>query len=100
MNVLNLLTTYQKKQIVEFLSYHECDASSNHEPDLNCLVKLQAQNIRQRHLIYLTGDFLSLYVSKRNHKSVFVLYIILYIVYSICIGALTKRFTDWFLCIN
>ncbi|MCJ8744545.1 hypothetical protein PDJAM_G00119910 [Pangasius djambal] len=54
LNVLNLLTTYHKKQIVEFLSYHECDAPSHQAPDLDCLVKLQAQNIRQRHVIYLT----------------------------------------------
>ncbi|KAK3512544.1 hypothetical protein QTP70_015631, partial [Hemibagrus guttatus] len=54
LNVLNLLTTYHKKQIVEFLPYHECDAPSHQAPDLECLVKLQAQNTRQRHVIYLT----------------------------------------------
>lgn len=53
-NVLNLMTTYHKKQIVEFLSYHECDTPSHQAPDLDCLVKLQAQNTRQRHVIYLT----------------------------------------------
>ncbi|XP_076850394.1 protein TASOR isoform X2 [Brachyhypopomus gauderio] len=53
-SVLNLLTVYHKKQIVEFLSYHECDAQSHPAPDLDCLVKLQAQNIRQRHVIFLT----------------------------------------------
>ncbi|XP_058230275.1 protein TASOR isoform X2 [Hemibagrus wyckioides] len=54
LNVLDLLTTYHKKQIVEFLPYHECDAPSHQAPDLECLVKLQAQNTRQRHVIYLT----------------------------------------------
>ncbi|XP_035376057.1 protein TASOR [Electrophorus electricus] len=54
LSVLNLLTMYHKKQIVEFLSYHECDAQSHQAPDLDCLVKLQAQNIRQRHVIFLT----------------------------------------------
>ncbi|XP_060713890.1 protein TASOR isoform X1 [Tachysurus vachellii] len=54
LNVLNLLMTYHKKQIVEFLPYHECDAPSHQAPDLDCLVKLQAQNTRQRHVIYLT----------------------------------------------
>ncbi|TSM44155.1 Protein TASOR [Bagarius yarrelli] len=54
LNVLNLLTTYHKKQIVEFLPYHECDGPLHRAPDLDCLVKLQAQNTRQRHVIYLT----------------------------------------------
>ncbi|KAL6464892.1 hypothetical protein MHYP_G00272090 [Metynnis hypsauchen] len=54
LNILNLLTTYHKKQIVEFLSYHECDGQSRQAPDLDCLVKLQAQNIGQRHVIFLT----------------------------------------------
>uniref|UniRef100_A0A3B4EM89 DUF3715 domain-containing protein n=1 Tax=Pygocentrus nattereri TaxID=42514 RepID=A0A3B4EM89_PYGNA len=54
LNILNLLTMYHKKQIVEFLSYHECDGQSRQAPDLNCLVKLQAQNIGQRHVIFLT----------------------------------------------
>lgn len=62
LNVLNLLTTYHKKQIVEFLSYHECDSPSHQAPDLDCLVKLQAQNIQQRHVIYLTGDFIFIIV--------------------------------------
>ncbi|KAI4881039.1 hypothetical protein NFI96_027968 [Prochilodus magdalenae] len=54
LNILNLLTAYHKKQIVEFLSYHECDGQSRQAPDLDCLVKLQAQNIGQRHVIFLT----------------------------------------------
>ncbi|XP_062842638.1 protein TASOR [Trichomycterus rosablanca] len=54
LDVLNLLTTYHKKQIVEFLSYHECDSPLHQAPDLNCLVKLQAQHIQQRHVIFLT----------------------------------------------
>lgn len=66
LNVLNLLMTYHKKQIVEFLSYHECDAPSHQAPDLDCLVKLQAQNIRQRHVIYLTGDFVFIFICIRS----------------------------------
>ncbi|KAG9260194.1 protein TASOR, partial [Astyanax mexicanus] len=54
LSILNLLAMYHKKQIVEFLSYHECDGQSRQAPDLDCLVKLQAQNIRQRHVIFLT----------------------------------------------
>ncbi|KAI5093383.1 protein TASOR [Silurus meridionalis] len=66
LNVLNLLTTYHKKQIVEFLSYHECDAPSHQAPDLDCLVKLQAQNIRQRHVIYLTERRFEMFPSYSN----------------------------------
>lgn len=63
LSILNLLTTYHKKQIVEFLSYHECDGQSRQAPDLDCLVKLQAQNIRQRHVIFLTGALLFTWAS-------------------------------------
>ncbi|XP_015260394.1 PREDICTED: protein TASOR-like [Cyprinodon variegatus] len=54
MGLLNLLTAYQKKHLVEFLPYHECDTQSRQAPDLECLIKLQAQNTQQRHLIFLT----------------------------------------------
>lgn len=54
MGLLNLLNTYQKKHLVEFLPYHECDALSRQAPDLECLIKLQAQHTQQRHLIFLT----------------------------------------------
>uniref|UniRef100_A0A672HN73 Transcription activation suppressor b n=1 Tax=Salarias fasciatus TaxID=181472 RepID=A0A672HN73_SALFA len=54
MGLLNLLTTYQKKHLVEFLPYHECDTQSRQAPDLECLIKLQAQHTQQRHLIFLT----------------------------------------------
>uniref|UniRef100_A0A672MVS4 Protein TASOR-like n=1 Tax=Sinocyclocheilus grahami TaxID=75366 RepID=A0A672MVS4_SINGR len=55
LDVLNLLTTYQKKHLVEFLPYHECDTPSRQAPDLDCLVKLQAQHTQLRHFIFLTG---------------------------------------------
>lgn len=54
LDLLNLLTTYQKKHLVEFLPYHECDAPSRQAPDLDCLVKLQAQHTQLRHVIFLT----------------------------------------------
>uniref|UniRef100_H3DKJ6 Transcription activation suppressor b n=1 Tax=Tetraodon nigroviridis TaxID=99883 RepID=H3DKJ6_TETNG len=54
MGLLNLLTAYQKKHLVEFLPYHECDNQSRQAPDLECLIKLQAQHTQQRHLIFLT----------------------------------------------
>uniref|UniRef100_A0A8C1WKD6 Transcription activation suppressor b n=1 Tax=Cyprinus carpio TaxID=7962 RepID=A0A8C1WKD6_CYPCA len=55
LDLLNLLTTYQKKHLVEFLPYHECDTPSRKAPDLDCLVKLQAQHTQLRHFIFLTG---------------------------------------------
>uniref|UniRef100_A0A673LY94 Protein TASOR-like n=1 Tax=Sinocyclocheilus rhinocerous TaxID=307959 RepID=A0A673LY94_9TELE len=55
LDLLNLLTTYQKKHLVEFLPYHECDTPSRQAPDLDCLVKLQAQHTQLRHFIFLTG---------------------------------------------
>ncbi|XP_029291950.1 protein TASOR isoform X2 [Cottoperca gobio] len=54
MGLLNLLTAYQKKHLVEFLPYHECDTQLRQAPDLECLIKLQAQHTQQRHLIFLT----------------------------------------------
>ncbi|XP_041859905.1 protein TASOR isoform X2 [Melanotaenia boesemani] len=54
MGLLNLLTAYQKKHLVEFLPYHDCDTQSRQAPDLECLIKLQAQHTQQRHLIFLT----------------------------------------------
>ncbi|KAJ8375355.1 hypothetical protein SKAU_G00059350 [Synaphobranchus kaupii] len=52
--LFNLLCSYQKRRLVEFLPYHECDASSRPAPDLSCLIHLQAQNTQQRHAIFLT----------------------------------------------
>lgn len=63
MGLLNLLTAYQKKHLVEFLPYHECDTQSRQAPDLECLIKLQAQHTQQRHLIFLTGRPVSLEVT-------------------------------------
>ncbi|XP_056380371.1 protein TASOR isoform X2 [Hyla sarda] len=54
LNMLALLNTYQKKHLVEILSYHNCDSQSRQAPQLECLIKLQVQNIQQRHLIFLT----------------------------------------------
>ncbi|XP_035378357.1 protein TASOR isoform X2 [Electrophorus electricus] len=54
LDLLNLLTAYQKKHLVEFLPYHECDAPVRQAPDLDCLVKLQAQHTQLRHVIFLT----------------------------------------------
>ena len=62
MALLNLLTAYQKKHLVEFLPYHECDSQSRQAPDLDCLIKLQAQHTQQRHLIFLTGTLIVLVI--------------------------------------
>ncbi|XP_039513117.1 protein TASOR isoform X1 [Pimephales promelas] len=55
LNLYEILTAYEKRHIVEILSYHECDAPSRRAPDLGCLVDLQARFVKQRHLIFLTG---------------------------------------------
>ncbi|XP_056095994.1 protein TASOR [Rhinichthys klamathensis goyatoka] len=55
LNLYEILAAYEKRHIVEILSYHECDAPSRRAPDLGCLVDLQARFIKQRHLIFLTG---------------------------------------------
>uniref|UniRef100_A0A8C9WKU2 Transcription activation suppressor n=1 Tax=Scleropages formosus TaxID=113540 RepID=A0A8C9WKU2_SCLFO len=54
LSLLNLLATYQKRHLVEFLPYHECDAPSRHAPDLDCLIRLQAHHTQHRHIIFLT----------------------------------------------
>ncbi|NXT12242.1 TASOR protein, partial [Prunella fulvescens] len=54
LNLLTLLNTYQKKNLVEILSYHNCDSQTRNAPELDCLIRLQAQNIQQRHIVFLT----------------------------------------------
>ncbi|NXI06036.1 TASOR protein, partial [Pachycephala philippinensis] len=54
LNLLTLLNTYQKKHLVEILSYHDCDSQTRNATELDCLIRLQAQNIQQRHVVFLT----------------------------------------------
>ncbi|NWR83141.1 TASOR protein, partial [Furnarius figulus] len=54
LSLLTLLNTYQKKHLVEILSYHDCDSQTRTAPELDCLIRLQAQNIQQRHVVFLT----------------------------------------------
>uniref|UniRef100_A0A096LQ54 Uncharacterized protein n=1 Tax=Poecilia formosa TaxID=48698 RepID=A0A096LQ54_POEFO len=54
-NLLDLLSAYQKRQIVEFLPYHHCDMTNHQSPDLDCLTELQARYTQFRHTVYLTG---------------------------------------------
>ncbi|NWV33262.1 TASOR protein, partial [Grantiella picta] len=54
LNLLTLLNTYQKKHLVDILSYHNCDSQTRNAPELDCLIRLQAQNIQQRHVVFLT----------------------------------------------
>lgn len=56
LNLLTLLNTYQKQHLVEILSYHNCDSQTRNAPELDCLIRLQAQNIQQRHVVFLTGN--------------------------------------------
>ncbi|XP_069592788.1 protein TASOR isoform X2 [Ranitomeya imitator] len=62
LNMLALFNTYQKKHLVEILSYHYCDSQNRQAPELECLIKLQVQNIQQRHLIFLTEKKESLFL--------------------------------------
>ncbi|NWW80683.1 TASOR protein, partial [Climacteris rufus] len=54
LNLLTLLNTYQKQHLVEILSYHNCDSQTRNAPELECLIRLQAQHIQQRHVVFLT----------------------------------------------
>ncbi|XP_008259041.2 protein TASOR isoform X2 [Oryctolagus cuniculus] len=54
LSLLTLLNVYQKRHLVEILSYHNCDSQTRNAPELDCLIRLQAQNIQQRHIIFLT----------------------------------------------
>nr|XP_044991671.1 protein TASOR isoform X2 [Jaculus jaculus] len=54
LSLLTLLNAYQKKHLVEILSYHNCDSQTRNAPELDCLIRLQAQNIQQRHTVFLT----------------------------------------------
>ncbi|XP_030723320.1 protein TASOR isoform X7 [Globicephala melas] len=54
LSLLTLLNVYQKKHLVEILSYHNCDSQTRNAPELDCLIRLQAQNIQQRHIVFLT----------------------------------------------
>ncbi|NXR90127.1 TASOR protein, partial [Hypocryptadius cinnamomeus] len=54
LDLLTLLNTYEKKYLVEILSYHNCDSQTRNAPELDCLIRLQAQNIKQRHVVFLT----------------------------------------------
>ncbi|XP_031157236.2 protein TASOR isoform X2 [Sander lucioperca] len=53
-NLLNILSAYHKRQIVEFLPYHQCDMMNHQSPDLDCLMELQARYTQYRHTVFLT----------------------------------------------
>uniref|UniRef100_UPI0037E9AD00 protein TASOR n=1 Tax=Semicossyphus pulcher TaxID=241346 RepID=UPI0037E9AD00 len=52
--LLDVLSAYQKRQIVEFLPYHHCDMMNHQSPDLPCLLELQARYTQFRHTVFLT----------------------------------------------
>ncbi|EDL75058.1 rCG39181 [Rattus norvegicus] len=54
LSLLTLLNVYQKRHLVEILSYHSCDSQTRNAPEMDCLIRLQAQNIQQRHIVFLT----------------------------------------------
>ncbi|XP_062271989.1 uncharacterized protein tasora [Scomber scombrus] len=53
-NLLDILSVYQKRQVVEFLPYHHCDMMNHQSSDLDCLIELQARYTQYRHTIFLT----------------------------------------------
>ncbi|XP_050930559.1 LOW QUALITY PROTEIN: protein TASOR [Lates calcarifer] len=53
-SILDLLSVYQKRQIVEFLPYHHCDMMNHQSPNLDCLIELQARYTQYRHTVFLT----------------------------------------------
>ncbi|KAM8914826.1 protein TASOR isoform 2-T2 [Spinachia spinachia] len=53
-DLLEVLSAYQKRQMVELLPYHHCDQINNHSPDLDCLMEIQAQHTQYRHMVFLT----------------------------------------------
>ncbi|KAM3846431.1 protein TASOR isoform 2-T2 [Vipera latastei] len=63
MNLLALLSAYQKKHMVEILAYHSCDSQTRSPPELECLIRLQYQNIQQRHVVFLTEKNVSTFAS-------------------------------------
>ncbi|KAM4882652.1 protein TASOR isoform 3-T3 [Thomomys bottae] len=63
LSLLTLLNVYQKKHLVEILSYHSCDSQTRNAPELDCLIRLQAQNIQQRHIVFLTEKNIKIFSS-------------------------------------
>ncbi|KAM4720927.1 protein TASOR isoform 2-T2 [Rhinophrynus dorsalis] len=61
LSILTLLNTYQKKHLVEILAYHNCDSQTRQAPELDCLIRLQVQNIQQRHVVFITEKSASLF---------------------------------------
>ncbi|XP_030231723.1 protein TASOR isoform X1 [Gadus morhua] len=53
-SLLDVLSAYQKRLMVELLPYHHCDMTKSQSPDLECLIELQARYTQHRHLIFLT----------------------------------------------
>ncbi|XP_040059629.2 protein TASOR isoform X2 [Gasterosteus aculeatus] len=53
-DLLEVLSAYQKRQIVELLPYHHCDKINHQSPHLECLMELQAQHKQYRHTVFLT----------------------------------------------
>ncbi|XP_039629030.1 protein TASOR isoform X1 [Polypterus senegalus] len=72
LNILVLLNSYQKKHLVDFLSYHECDSQARQAPELECLIKLQAQNIQQRHVVFLTERRYETFIKLFNNNGIVV----------------------------
>ena len=64
--LLEILSAYQKRQIVEFLPYHHCDMMNQQSPDLDCVMELQTRYTQYRHTVLLTGTRLGTGCSTRS----------------------------------
>ncbi|XP_037346508.2 protein TASOR isoform X2 [Pungitius pungitius] len=60
-DLLEVLSAYQKRQIVELLPYHNCDKTNHQSPDLECLMEIQAQHTQYRHTVFLTFRGIEMY---------------------------------------
>lgn len=57
-SLLDVLQSFQKRQLVEFLPYHKCDMSSQSSELLDCVLELQGRYTSYRHTLLLTGQSL------------------------------------------
>lgn len=69
-NLLDVLSAYQKRQIVEFLPYHYCDMMEHKSPDMNCLIELQGRYTQYRHTVFLTGTYVSEVPDLYHHRPI------------------------------
>lgn len=55
-SLLDVLQSFQKRQLVELLPYHKCDMSSQSSELLDCVLELQGRYTSYRHTLLLTEN--------------------------------------------